>query len=595
MANELIKSNGGPDTGVASPLTSFRRAMNPVFRRVIIFSGLINLLTLSVSLYLMQVYDRVLGSQSKDTLFYLTLAVTLAVLLSSVLEGVRLYLASRAGTLMSISLAPSLLVRSLEQRLTTTSLRLEALRELTTLKNFISTSSAFNIIDMIWVPFYMMVVFMLHPALGVFATVGAAMLFALAWLNDRLTRPVYSAAQSLSNSNMQRAEGLIRNAEVIDAMGMSHDAVGQWSKDYMKEINGTNTGQEKAAWILAASKFVRYMIQILLLCLGAVLVLNLEATGGVMIAASILVGRLLQPIESSISQWRQFVLARHSYNRLQQFYKMPMPRLSTVTLPEPRGHITVSKLTYIPPGLPTPILRGVSFDLAAGETLAIVGPSASGKTTLARLIVGILKPSAGNVRLDSAETFDWKRNEFGKYCGYLPQDIELFPGTIFSNISRFQDAPSEKVVDAAQLAGCHDLVLHLPNGYDMAIGEGAHRLSGGQRQRIGLARALFGRPKLVVLDEPNSNLDNLGENALIETMQRLKAIGSTVIVVAHRTTLLRSVDKILVLQAGRVTNFGPAAKVLQDLNVFTNTTADATDDADVTPLRQTHIPVQAAE
>jgi ATP-binding cassette, subfamily C, bacterial exporter for protease/lipase len=573
MTQELVKRDSAADTN-QTPLTMLRSATAPVVRRVVLFSGLVNLLTLSTSLYMMQVYDRVLTSQSKDTLFFLTLAVFLAVLLSAVLEGVRLYLASRTGTWLSMALGPNLLLRSLEQRLTISPLKLEAMRELVTLKNFISGAGVFNIIDMLWVPLYMLVVFMLHPVLGVFACIGAMLLFLLAWLNDHLTQPIFSKAQSLSSSNLQRAEGLIRNAEVIDAMGMAHSAVSRWSTGYAKEMAGMNEGQEKAAIILSISKFVRYGIQVMLLCIGCLLVLNLEATAGVMIASSILVSRLLQPIESSIGQWRQFVLARHSYNRLTQFYKLPMPRISTVSLPEPRGDLKVHNLTYVPPGLPTPILRGVSFDLRAGESLAIIGPSASGKTTLARLIVGVLRPSVGNVRLDSAETFDWKREEFGRYCGYLPQDIELFPGTISSNIARFQDSTSEKVIDAAKMAGCHDLILHLPDGYDMTVGEGAHRLSGGQRQRIGLARAMFGRPKLVVLDEPNSNLDNIGEEALIGTMQRLKSIGSTVVVVAHRTTLLRSVDKILVLRDGRVTNFGPAAKVLQDLNVLTNVDVD---------------------
>jgi ATP-binding cassette subfamily C protein/ATP-binding cassette subfamily C exporter for protease/lipase len=568
---ELIKTGRDDSDGIeATPLGMMMGALRPVFRRILVFSALINLLTLSVSLYLMQVYDRVLTSQSKDTLYFLTLAVFLAILLSAFLEGVRLFVASRCGTWLATTLGPSLLMRSLEQRLTTSVLRLEAIRELGALKNFMSTSSVFNIVDMVWIPFYMLVVFFLHPLLGTLALVGAGILFALAWLNDVLTRPIFSAAQSLSNSNVQRGEGLVRNSEVIDAMGMAQDAVSEWSQGYIREMAGMNKGQEKAALILAASKFVRYMLQVLLLCIGCLLVLDLQATPGTMIAASILVGRLLAPIESSISQWRQFVLARHSYKRLKQFYSLPLPRTSTVSLPDPIGAITVAGLTYVPPGLPTPILRNVNFELEPGESLAIIGPSASGKTTLARLIMGILKPSAGSVRLDSAETFEWKRHEFGKHVGYLPQDIELFPGTIFSNIARFQNASSEKVVDAAQLAGCHDLILHLPGGYEMGIGEGAHRLSGGQRQRIGLARALLGRPRLVVLDEPNSNLDNTGENALIDTMRRLKEIGSTVIVVAHRTTLLRSVDKILVLQNGRVTNFGPAGKVLQDLNVLTN-------------------------
>jgi ATP-binding cassette, subfamily C, bacterial exporter for protease/lipase len=571
MARELIK-NGHSDKEKddQTPLGFMTRALAPIFRRIMLFSALINLLTLSVSLYLMQVYDRVLTSQSKDTLMFLTLAVVLAIVLSALLEAVRMLLASRAGSWLSTSLGPNLLMRSLEQRQSVSSMKLEAMRELGAVKNFISTPAVFNIIDMAWIPFYMLIVFFLHPILGIFAFIGSIILFALAWLNDYLTRPIFSATQALTSGNLQRGEGLVRNAEVIDAMGMGQDAVTAWSQGFMREMAGTNRGQEKSAWIVAVSKFVRYLLQVLLLCIGCLLVLDLQATPGTMVAASILVGRLLAPIESSISQWRSFVLARLSYGRLQQFYRLPLPRTSSVALPEPTGMISVAGLTYVPPGLPTPVLRNVNFELGAGESLAIIGPSASGKTTLARLIMGILKPSAGSVRLDNAETFEWKRTDFGKYVGYLPQDIELFPGTIFSNIARFQSAPSEKVVNAAQMAGCHDLVLHLPSAYDMPIGEGAHRLSGGQRQRIGLARALFGNPKLVVLDEPNSNLDNDGENALIKTMERLKTAGTTVIVVAHRTTLLRSVDKILVLQNGRVTNFGNTADVLRDLNVLKN-------------------------
>ncbi len=596
MSTQIAKSTSRlKSNSETTPIDDLMRGMKSHFLKIFAFSGLINFLTLSTSIYMLQVYDRALSSQSKDTLYFLTLAVTMAILLSAILEAVRQILAGRIGTWMAASLGSSVLLRSLEQRLVSTSVKLESLRELNSIKNFISSPSLFNIIDMAWIPLYLIVVFFLHPIFGIFSMFGAAALFGLAWFNDRVTRPGYSNNQTLANANIQKADGLIRNAEVIDAMGMAHDAIDEWSKGYMRETTGISKTQETSSKILAISKFVRYMLQIGLLCIGALLVMDLQTTPGSMVASSILVSRLLAPVESAISQWRNFVLARHSYRRLQAFYKLPVLRVSDVTLPKPVGHISVTGLTYVPPGLPTPVLRNVNFSIAAGESVAIIGPSASGKTTLARLIVGILMPSAGSVRLDNAETFSWKRKDFGKYCGYLPQDIELFPGTIFGNIARFQAAPSEKVVEAAKMAGCHDLILHLPGAYDMSIGDGAHRLSGGQRQRIGLARALFGRPKLVVLDEPNSNLDSLGENALIETMQRLKAAGSTVVVVAHRTNLLRSVDKILVLQNGRVTNFGAADDVLRELNVI----KEATDDA-ISPSAPSRAPrsisaVQAAE
>lgn len=566
MAHRPIRARTAR-TGAVSPIANTFRPLGGVLLRIITFSAVINLVTLSTSLYTMQIYDRVLSSQSIDTLLYLTFATLVAVGLGAVLEGVRQHVGNGVATWAARRLGPMLLARSLEQRLTMPTVRLEALRELNTLKTFLGTPTVFSLIDMLWVPLYLAIIYLLHPAFAGIAAVGALTLFGLAWLNERTTRERIRATQRASSTNMQYAESLVRNSEVIDAMGMADDTVARWAALQRAEIASGDIAQRRSSTIVAVSKFVRYAIQIALLGVGAKLVLNLELTGGAMIAGSIIVARLLAPIEASINYWKQFVLARHSYSKLSEFCLLPRPRPSDISLPTPRGEVTAIGVTYVPPGLASPILRNVNCGIRAGEMLAIVGPSASGKTTLSRIIVGVLKPSAGHVRLDHADTFDWKRSDFGQHIGYLPQDIELLPGSVRENIARFRpDATDAEVVAAARRADCHDMILHLDGGYDMELSDGGVQLSGGQRQRIGLARALFGQPKLLVLDEPNASLDSVGDAALLRTLEEMKRTGTTTIVVSHRPNLLRLCDKILVLQNGAVSHFGPARAVMAQLN-----------------------------
>ena len=561
-----LSSRIGISSEAPSALIGMLKPHRALATKLVLFSGIINLMTLSVSLYMMQVYDRVLGSQSKDTLFFLTLAVLIAVALSACLEAVRQQVANRVGTWFSQTLGPMLLTRTLELRLTMPNMRLEALREMAQVKNFISTPTVFSVIDMLWVPLYLIVIFLLHPLFGLIATFGAVVLFSLTYFNERLTRSAIRSTQAQASTNMQYAESLIRNSEVIDAMGMSNHTVAHWARGLMDETVAVDDTQRRSSRVLAITKFVRYVIQVLLLATGALLILDLQLTGGAMIAGSIIVARLLAPIEASISYWKQFVLARHSFQRLSQFCELARPRLSEMTLPKPEGAIEVAGLTFIPPGMKGPILRSVSFKIKPGTLLAIVGPSASGKTTLSRMIVGVLKPTSGHVRLDGADTFDWKRSDFGQHVGYLPQDIELLPGTIRQNIARFRpDASDNDVISAAMLADCHEMILQFENGYDFMLGDQALQLSGGQRQRIGLARALFGMPRLIVLDEPNSSLDAKGDAALAMTLHKLKELKISTIVVSHRANLLRIVDKILVMLDGRVTNFGNGADVIAEL------------------------------
>ncbi len=534
--------------------------------QLIFFSMITNLAALAMALYMMQIYDRVLTSQSKDTLFFLAIAITLAMGLGSILDGIRQQVANRVGTWLAQNIAPSLLIRSLEQRLTSPNVRLEALRELSQIKNFISTPTVFSVVDMLWVPLYLLVVFLLHPVFGVISAVGAVILFGLTWYNERVTRAAIRDTQSQTGTNMQYAECLVRNSEVIDAMGMADDTVAHWADRYLEETESMDKTQFFSSKILATTKFARNIIQVALLGIGALLVLDQQMTGGILVAGSIIVARLLAPIEASMSYWNQFVLARHSFQRLSQFCDLPRPRPSQMSLPKPAGGIAIEGLTYVPPGMKTAILKNVSFAIEPGAALAIVGPSASGKTTLSRMIVGVLKPSTGHVRLDGADTFDWMRSDFGPHVGYLPQDIELLPGTIRQNIGRFRpDASDADVIAAAKLADCHDMILQLDAGYDCMLTDGGYQLSGGQRQRVGLARALFGMPQLIVLDEPNSSLDARGDAALAATIRKLKGLGITSIMVSHRANLLRLADKILVMMEGRVVNFGDAQTVIDEM------------------------------
>ncbi len=530
---------------------------------LILFSAVVNVMALAVSLFSMQIFDRVLTSRSEDTLLFLTLAVTLAVLLSAMLEGVRQTAAGAFGRWLAERLGPALLAKSLEQRLVVPGRGLDALRSLNTVNGFLATPTLFAVVDMLWVPVYLVVVLLLHPLLGAIAATGALLLLSLAWLNERGTRARLRSCQTMSTANLAYAESLLRNGEAIDAMGMSTATVRHWAAGYAQELAESDRPRRFSVTITAAARFLRYMVQVLLLAEGALLVLQRDLTGGAMIAGSIIVGRLMAPIESSIGYWKQFVLASQALERIHAFCALPSPRPSTMRLPRPTGALQVAALTYVPPRHSTPVLRNVAFSIDAGDMLALVGPSASGKTTLSRLLIGTIPPSQGHVRLDGADVYDWMREDLGGHIGYLPQDVELLPGTVRQNIARFiHDATDEDVVAAAQAADCHDMILRLDGGYELPLVEGGLQLSGGQRQRIGLARALFGRPRLVVLDEPNASLDQRGDAALVAALTRLKQQRVTTVVVTHRTNLLRLADKVVVLEAGRMTGFGTAREII---------------------------------
>jgi ATP-binding cassette subfamily C protein/ATP-binding cassette subfamily C protein EexD len=532
---------------------------------VAVFSGMVNLLQLTVSLYMMQVFDRVLSTRSLDTLYYLTAIAMFALLVMAVLDGLRGQVMQRIAGWVEGKTAPEAFLRAIESQLRNRPYRMEALRDLAVCRGWLGSPASLTLFDVPWVPIYLAVIFMLHPTLGWIALIGAGMLFLLTLANEWATGALVRQASTGAMSSQRRAESMVRNAEVIDSMGMAPAVMQRWREGLGSSLPLQERAADRAAILLSLTRFFRLAVQVAVLGIGALLVLEQQLTSGASIAASIIMGRALAPVEQMIGGWKQLVQARQAYRRLLAFLSLPRMRPPGMALPEPTGRVAAERVTFGFPGQPVAIIKGVSFNLAAGESLAVIGPSAAGKTTLIRLLIGTLQPSAGTVRLDGADVFTWMREDFGKYVGYLPQDVELFDGSVLTNIARMAESEPEAVFEAAKLAGCHEMILRLPQGYDTEIGDGGQHLSGGQRQLIGLARAMFGNPKMVVLDEPNSNLDGDAEQALIRGIEELKRRGTTVILVSHRPTLVQGVDKVLLMRDGAVEAFGPRAEVLKRL------------------------------
>ncbi len=473
---------------------------------VALCSGVVNLLQLTVSIYMMQVFDRVLATRSLDTLLFLTLIALGAILLLAVLEAVRSQVMQRIASWVEARVAPEGFERALEAQLRGRPYRMEALRDLAVYRSWVSSPGALAVYDVPWVPIYLAAIFLLHPVMGMIALAGAVLLFGLTLLNEYSTSALLRQANTAAQAAQRRADAIARNAEVIDSMGMAGAVMQRWQTGVDQIAGPQQKAANRAAILLSSTKFFRLAVQLAVLGVGAYLVLQQEITSGASIAGSIIMGRALAPVEQLIGGWKGLVQSRQALKRLKAFLSMPRIRPPGLAMPAPLGHVSVERVTYGIPGQTTAIIKGVTFSLEPGESLAIIGPSAAGKTTLIRMLIGTLPASTGHVRLDGADVFTWKREDFGRHIGYLPQDVELFDGTVFQNIARMAEAEPDDVFAAAMLAGCHDMILRLPQGYDTEIGEGGQHLSGGQRQLVGLARAMFGAPKLVVLDEPNSNL-----------------------------------------------------------------------------------------
>ncbi|WP_369987720.1 type I secretion system permease/ATPase [Pseudomonas xanthosomatis] len=553
-----------------SPRTELEQALatcKDSFLSVGFFSFFVNLLMLVPSFYMLQVYDRAVGSASESTLLMLTLIMLLLMGTLGALEWVRSRIMVRISTRLETLLGKRLFDASFRQALDSGGMNASAqpLSDLSSLRQFLTGNGLFAFFDTPWIPIYLAVMFMFHPWYGWMGVISALLLGLLAWCNERLTKaPLYNANREHMAATAFTNKSL-RNAEVVESMGMLGDLRQRWSARVHKVLSLQSVASDRAGAIASVSRTFRQIVQSLVLGLGAYLTIKHEISSGLMIAGSILLGRALAPIDQLIGVWKGFVGARGQYARLHELLEKIAAEPERMSLPAPQGAISVENLSVAAPGSRTPLVRNLSFKVAPGETVGIIGPSGAGKSTLARALLGIWPGLAGTVRLDGADITQWRREELGPHLGYLPQDIELFEGTISENIARFAQVDATAVVDAARMAGVHEMILQLPQGYDTVIGANGGGLSGGQRQRVGLARALYRAPRLVVLDEPNSNLDETGERLLAEALLKLKQSGATVFVITHRSGVLAAVDRLLVLNQGELSLYGPRDKVLAHL------------------------------
>jgi PrtD family type I secretion system ABC transporter len=531
-----------------------------------LFSFFINLFMLTVPIYMMQIFDRVLASRNYQTLIFLTLIAIFILLILSSLDMVRIRIAGRVSNWLDEMLSPAALLSGPDCILNGNNYPQMVLKDIAQLKSILSGSFLFTLMDTPWLPIYLLVIALISPLLGLISALGAVLLFAVALVNQRLTYKVQNKIDTSSMLNTFNTSNTLRHAEVIQAMGMLGHLITKWQEKNKKSLELSDELSKLSSVIISFSKFARMLLQILILAVGAYLVLNNEITGGMMIAASILMSRALAPVDQAIGAWKQFQYGKEIMERLKAHFENRSERNSGIKLPKPKGLLSVEGLSFSNSSSEQRmILDEINFKVKPGEILALLGPSAAGKTTLARLICGILKPTSGFVRLDGADVYHWDRNDFGNYIGYLPQDIELFSASIKDNIARLGFVDEIAVVRAAQLAGCHEMILHLPNGYETLIQSTISQLSGGQKQRIALARALYADPQLIVLDEPNSNLDAEGEFALLNALLKLKEHKCTVIVISHRPSLVQYADKIILLSEGKIKMAGAKDKVLAQL------------------------------
>ena len=527
----------------------------------LLFSLVINLLMLTAPIYMLQVFDRVIVSRSLETLLYLSLFAGVALLVMWVLDLSRSAIMSSVAVWMERRLGGTALEAAISRATSERAGSTQTVRDIATVRGFLTGPHLFAFFDAPWMPLFLGLVFLLHPTLGWIALAGALVLFALAIANEVLARRPAGRAAAADIEATRLAETAVRNADSLTAMGMTAGAVDRWRASNDRALAAHRTAAGRGSAIAGTAKSLRLALQIGVMGAGAFLVLTDNLTGGAMIAASILVARALSPVEQAIGGWRTAMAARAAWKRASQALGAANER-KPMALPKPAGALTVEGLRYAPPGSARPTLNGVSFSLAPGESLGLIGPTAAGKSTLARLIVGSIAAQVGQVRLDGADMAAWESQDRGPHVGYLAQDVELVDGTVAENVARLGPIDAEGVVRAARAAEVHDLILGLPDGYETRIGAGGVVLSGGQRQRIGLARALYGDPALVVLDEPNASLDQAGEAALVRTLARLRSRGATVVVISHRPSLLRGLDKVLVLQDGRIERFGPREEVM---------------------------------
>jgi ATP-binding cassette subfamily C protein EexD len=527
----------------------------------------INILQLVPTIYMLQLYDRVVPTGNKSTLVMLTIIMLVLFFTLGALEWVRSQILVRVSSRLETLLNERLFQASYKQSLYSGGQRAssQALDDLTSLRQFLTGNGLFAFFDVPWIPIYIGVMFIFHPFYGWVAIGTAVLLIIIAIIQEKSTAKMIGEANTIANIGRGLVNKNLRNAEVVESMGMLQHIQKRWVESTRRVLVLQATASSRAGLISGLSKVIRMSSQSLILALGAYLVIENEITGGMMIAGSVLLGRGLAPIDMMIGTWKGFISARGQYHRLNEMLRQIPADTEKMTLPAPEGRFQFESAVVVPPGAKVAVLKGITMTIGKGDVVGVVGPSGSGKSTFARALLGIWPAASGNIRLDGADVFTWNRHELGPYIGYLPQDIELFEGTISENIARFGNIDPEQVVDAAKMADVYDLILRLPEGFDTTIGSSGGSLSGGQRQRIGLARALYGRPVIVVLDEPNSNLDEQGEIALGNTINLLKQQNVTVVIITHRNNVLAFVDKLLILNDGLIKVYGPKDQVIAHL------------------------------
>lgn len=547
-------------------MQDFLRACRRFFGYAFFFSLFINILQLTFSIYMLQVYDKVLTSFSLSTLAVITIAALICLAVMALLEWIRSRLLVRAGIEFDFLLGERVLKQNLLKAVSPSSgLQREGqgtLRDVQILRNFLGGNAVFAFFDVPWMPIYFILIFILHPMLGMVAVSGGIIVFILGFITERLTRKRLENASRINAHAAAFTGAAVRNGSIVRAMGMIANVSGRWRKMNDLVIRLQTRASRSAGLIHAVSKALRVGLQVAIYAVGAYLTVTHVSTAGVMIAASIVMGRALAPLDQAMATYRQSLEAREAYRRLESLFNNPLEPPS-MELPDPVGELSVEGL-YFSVG-DRQIIKNVSFRMPAGQSLAIIGPSAAGKSTLCKLLLNIWTPLAGKVRIDRADIASWDSEKLGPHIGYLPQDVELFSGSVAENIARLGAVDSQKVIRAAQLAGVHHMILALPRGYDTQIGEYGATLSGGQRQRIGLARALYGDPRIIVLDEPNSNLDEEGEASLLQAIVNLRKLGSTVVLVTHKPNILSIVDNIMVMQDGQIVLCGARQEVLEKL------------------------------
>ena len=568
---------------IENPLKIALDKCRAAFKVVFVFAFFINLLMLVTPLYSLQVLDRVIGSGNLETLLMLSIIIACVYFVHMLLQIARSFTLIKVGEWLDNNLSPIIFGHSISASATKVNPEpSQMLRDFQTVKTFLTSTGINTLFDAPWSIVYIIVIFLIHPYIGFITVAGAIIIVSFAFFNAVATNRTLGEATEFSIKSMTQADIANRNAEAVEAMGMISNVKRNWAKFNEASLAKQSIASYRNGIISNFSRFVRNVMQMAVIGTGAYVVVSTngaDMTTGGMIASSIIVGRALAPFDNSIVMWKSISGAIKSYKNINESFGKHQERDQSMPIPHVDGHLAVENVYYaspIPKGMPKPsmpqhILKGISFAIQPGEILAVIGPSGAGKSTLAKLIVGVWKASPGSIRLDGGDVYTWNRKNFGEHVGYLPQGIELFSGSIKQNIARMSEKiDPEMVIETAKMCGGHEIILRFPDGYDTDIGSGGSNLSGGQRQRIGLARAFYGNPKLVILDEPNANLDEAGELALASTLQNAKERGITVIVISHRPSILSKVDKIIIIQDGSVTNFGTKEEIQGRVKMLAN-------------------------